>query len=227
MVAVEVEVGARPFPPYLDDGEKRILDVVNGSGGDIFRVDLRQRIGGSNTTFVRKIACLKERGLLEEYKRRAEGGGRLKTAYRLTDYANQMFNVERALGTEKWFSASQKIELFPEFERMARALGGDGRSVYEALGIEPRHVFLETLLATNRCPPLAEEDVREVLTLCSAFLQNIVTERLRLRPTDRAEGHIVFHYLVERTSDGPETRLPEYLARYVTSSDVLLSLIHI
>ena len=120
---IEVEEGARPFPPYRDDGEKRILEEVKGSGGDIFRVDLRQRIGGSNTTFVRKIASLKERGLIEEYKRRAGEGDRLRTAYRLTDYANQLFNVERALGTEKWFSASQKIELFPEFERMARALG--------------------------------------------------------------------------------------------------------
>jgi len=108
------ETRAKVPLPYFDDKEHKIVEELKMAGGEIFRTELRQKIGGSNTTFVRKIASLKEKGIIEECKRR-DGDGRLKAAYGFTEYASRLFNVERALKMEKWFSASQKIELFPEF----------------------------------------------------------------------------------------------------------------
>lgn len=206
--------------PYFDDKEHKIVEELKMTGGEIFRTELRQKIGGSNTTFVRKIASLKEKGIVEEYKRR-EGDGRLKAAYRLTDYASRLFNVERALKMEKWFSASQKIELFPEFERIARLLMGNGFNVYEMLGIEPQHMFLETLLATSRSPALGEEEIREILTMCNAFLQNVITGRLHPKLEEQVEGYIIFHYMLERPKEDIQRLLPQYLMNYLTSSDPL------
>jgi len=206
--------------PYFDDKEHKIVEELKMAGGEIFRTELREKIGGSNTTFVRKIASLKEKGIIEEYKRR-EGDGRLKAAYRLTDYASRLFNVERALKMEKWFSASQKIELFPEFERIARMLMGNGFNVYEMLGIEPQHMFLETLLATSRSPTLREEETREILTMCNAFLQNVITGRLHPKLEEQVEGYIIFHYMLERPKEEIQRLLPQYLMKYITSSDPL------
>ena len=206
--------------PYFDDREHKIVEELKVAGGEIFRTELREKIGGSNTTFVRKIASLKEKGIIEEYKRR-EGDGRLKAAYRLTDYASRLFNVERALKMEKWFSASQKIELFPEFERIARMLMGNGFNVYEMLGIEPQHMFLETLLATSRSPTLREEETREILTMCNAFLQNVITGRLHPKLEEQVEGYIIFHYMLERPKEEIQRLLPQYLMKYITSSDPL------
>ena len=206
--------------PYFDDREHKIVEELKMAGGEIFRTELREKIGGSNTTFVRKIASLKEKGIIEEYKRR-EGDGRLKAAYRLTDYASRLFNVERALKMEKWFSASQKIELFPEFERIARMLMGNGFNVYEMLGIEPQHMFLETLLATSRSPTLKEEEMREILTMCNAFLQNVITGRLHPKLEEQVEGYIIFHYVLERPKEEIQRLLPQYLMDYLTSSDPL------
>lgn len=206
--------------PYFDDKEHKIVEELKMTGGEIFRTELRQKIGGSNTTFVRKIASLKEKGIIEEFKRR-EGDGRLKAAYGLTEYARRLFNVERALGMEKWFSASQKIELFPEFERIARMLMGNGLNVYEMLGIEPQHMFLETLLATSRSPALREEEIREILTMCNAFLQNVVTGRVHPKLEEQVEGYIIFHYMLERPKEEIQRLLPQYLMKYLTSSDPL------
>jgi len=184
--------------PYFGSKEQEIIDALKTAGGDVFRTELQKMIGGSNTTFVRKISSLKEKGIIEEYKRREEGGGRLKTAYRFTEYANLLFNVEKALKMEKWFSASQKIELFPEFQRIARALTGNGFDVYKALGIEPQHMFIETLLATSKPPSVREAELREALTTCSATLQNITTGRLYPVLPDQVEGYIIFHYVLEK-----------------------------
>lgn len=206
--------------PYFDDREHKIVEELKMAEGEIFRTELRQKIGGSNTTFVRKIASLKEKGIIEEYKRR-EGNGRLKAVYRLTEYATRLFNVERALKMEKWFSASQKIELFPEFERIARILMGNGFNVYEMLGIEPQHMFLETLLATSKSPALREEEIREVLTMCNAFLQNVITGRLHPKLEEQVEGYVIFHYMLERPKEEIQRLLPQYLMEYLTSSDPL------
>ena len=214
------ETKAKVPLPYFDDKEHKIVEELKMAGGEIFRTELRQKIGGSNTTFVRKIASLKEKGIIEEYKQR-EGDGRLKAAYRLTEYASRLFNVERALKMEKWFSASQKIELFPEFERIARMLMGNGFNVYEMLGIEPQHMFLETLLATSRSPTLKEEEMREILTMCNAFLQNVITGRLHPKLEEQVEGYIIFHYVLERPKEEIQRLLPQYLMDYLTSSDPL------
>jgi DNA-binding HxlR family transcriptional regulator len=213
--------GDEPPLPYFDDKEQKILDEIKGAGGDIFRTDLQRRVGGSNTTFVRKIASLKNKGMIEEYKRREHGSGRLKTAYKLTEYASRLFNVESALRMERWFSASQKIELFPELERITRALMGNGINVYEMLGIEPQHVLLETLLATSRSPALKEDEIREALTMCNAFLQNIITGRIHPKPQERVEGYIIFHYVLEKPKEEIQRLLPQCLMDYFTSSDPL------
>lgn len=207
--------------PYFDSKEQKIIDAIKTEEGDIFRTVLQKKIGGSNTTFVRKISSLKEKGIIEEYKRRGDGGGRLKTAYKFTEYANRLFNVERALKMEKWFSASQKIELFPEFERITRALIGNSLNIYEMLGIEPQHMFIETLLATSSSPDLKEEEIREILTICNAFLQNIVTGRMHPNPQLQVEGYIIFHYLLEKPREEIQRLLPQYLMDYVASSDPL------
>jgi len=215
------ETEVRALLPYFDEKEQKILEEIKKAGGDIFRVDLRQRVGGSNTTFVKKIASLRNKGIIEEYKRREHGDGRLKAAYKFTEYASRLFNVESALRMEKWFSASQKIELFPEFERIAQALMGDSFSVYKMLGIEPQHMFLETLFATSRSPALKEEEIRETLTMCNAFLQNIITGRLYLKLPEQVEGYIIFHYVLERPREEIQRLLFQCLMDYVTSSDPL------
>jgi len=207
--------------PLFNEKEKEILDEIKGAGGDLFRTDLRRKIGGSNTTFVKKILNLKEKGMIEEYKRREGERGRLKTAYRFTEYANRLFNVENALKMERWFSASQKIELFPEFEKIAQALMGGGFNVYEMLGIEPQHMFLETLLATNKPPNLREEEMREVLTMCNALFQNIITGRLYPQLQDQTEGYVIFHYMLEKPKEELQSLLPQLLIDYVSSNDAL------
>jgi len=207
--------------PYFDDPEQMILERMKKSGGDIFRTDLRKKIKGSNTTLVKKISSLKEKGIIEEYKQRERKSGRLKTAYTFTDYAERLFKVEKALKMEKWFSASQKIELFPEFARIAEVLMGEGYNVYDMLGIEPQCIFIETLLATSKPPSLEDKEIREVLTACNAFLQNIVTSKLYTELQEYAEGHIIFHYITKKPKEELQRLLPQYLMDYVTSSDSL------
>jgi len=207
--------------PYFDSKEQKIIDVITTAGGDVFRTDFQKKMGGSNTTFVKKISSLKEKGIVEEYKRREDVDGRLKTAYRFTEYANRLFNVEKALKMEKWFSASQKIELFPEFQRIAQTLTGNGFDVYKALSIEPQHMFIETLLASSRPPDVKEPELREALTACNAFLQNIITGSLYFTLPDQVEGYIIFHYVLEKPKEELQRELPNLIINYITSSDPL------
>ncbi len=217
MVKIEAEI---PLP-YFDFKEQEMIGAIKTASGDVFRTELQEKIGGSNTTFVRKISSLKEKGIIEEYKRREEGEGRLKTAYRFTEYANRLFSVEKALKMEKWFSASQKIELFPEFQRIAQVLTGNGLDVYKALGIEPQHMFIETLLAASKPPGIKESELREALTASNAFLQNIITGRLYSTLPDQVEGYIIFHYVLEKPKEELQRQLPNLILNYVTSSDPL------
>jgi len=89
------------------------------------------------------------------------------------------------------------------------------------LGIEPQHMFLETLLATSRSPTLKEEEMREILTMCNAFLQNVITGRLHPKLEEQVEGYIIFHYVLERPKEEIQRLLPQYLMDYLTSSDPL------
>jgi len=210
-----------PPLPYFDTKEQEILDAIKTAGGSIFRTELQTKVHGSNTTFVKKISSLREKGIIEESKLREQGHGRLKTAYGFTEYANRIFNIETALKMEKWFSASQKIELFPEFQRLAQALTGNGLEVYETLGIEPQHMFIETLLATGKPPNLDEVQLRGILTACNAFLQNVITSRLYSVLPDQVEGYIIFHYVLEKPKEELQRKLPNLIMKYVSSSDPL------
>lgn len=201
--------------PWFDRIEQRILDELSKAGGDIFRTDLRARLGGSHTTFGRKIESLKTKGIIEEYKRR---NGRLRTAYKLTEYASRLLNLQTVLRMKRWFSASQKIELFPEFENIAKALTGDKINAYKMLGIEPQHMFLETLLAANEPPALEEKEIREILTMCTAFLQNVVTGRLHPRLEEKAEGYIIFHYQLQKPKEEFQSTFLPCLMSYVSES---------
>ncbi len=184
----------------------------------MFRDLLKKKVGGSNTTFIRKIASLKEKGIIEEYKR---ADGRTKTAYRFTEHATRIFHFAEALKMRKWYSANQKIELFPEFERMTQALTGNNLNVYKMLGIEPQHMFLETSLAASESPRLKDEEVRETLVMCNAFLQNIVTTRLHPEFGESVEGYIIFHYRFEKPKEELQRTLPQSLMSYVTATNPL------
>jgi len=208
----------RPHSFYFERREQEIVSEIERAGGDIFRVDLRRRMGGSNTTFAKKIVSLKRKGIIEEYKR---GDGRLRATYRFTDHFRRLLGLERVLEMEKWFSASQTIQLFPEFERIAQTLMGEGSSVYEMLDIEPQHMFLETSLAASPPPPLEDREIRDVLSLCNAIFQNVITDRLHGKLQDQAEGFILFHYRLEKPREEVQRLLPECVTTYVKSSDPL------
>lgn len=211
---------ALPFPQF-DRIELRILEVLREADGRIYRTDLRERIGGSNTTFTRKIESLKEKGMVDEFKTRELGGARMKAAYTFTPYASRLFNLKEVLGMQKWFSASDKIELFPEFDRIARAMIGDDFSVYRLLGIQPHYLSIETILAASVHPSLTDEQIKELLSMINAYLQNLVTSSLHSRIHDKAEGYIIFRYKLERPKEELEQHLLETLMVYVSSSDTL------
>ena|GEM_PF-3447459 len=204
--------------PYFDSKEQRIIDEIRKAGGDIFRDELRRKVLGSNTTFIRKLTGLKMKGIVEEYKK---ANGRMKTAYRLTAHAQRIFNLADVVRLEKWFSASQQIELFPEFESIPQRLMGDDLNIYKILGIEPQHVFLETSLATSESPPLKEEEVRETLSMCNAVLQNIVTSRVHPKFDEKVEGYILFHYRLEKPKEELQRLLPQCIIDYVKATDPL------
>ncbi|MCP8309435.1 MAG: hypothetical protein H3Z54_12220 [archaeon] len=204
--------------PFLDEKESKIVNIMKDAEGDMFRIDLRKKVGGSNTTFIKKIASLKKKGIIEEYKR---SNGRLRTAYKFTDHARRLFDLDKILSMEKWFSAHQKIELFPELESVAQMMVKDDLSIYKMLGIEPLHISLETSLATDMHPTMKEEDVRETLSMISAFLQNIVTGRLNPRLDRKVEGYIIFHYQLEKPKEEIQQLLPQCLMDYVKAKDAL------
>lgn len=211
---------APPFPQF-DKIELRILEALREGGGRAFRTRLRERIRGSNTTFMQKVESLKEKGMLEESKTREGDGGRMKTAYAFTSYASRLFDLEQVLRMQKWFSASEKIELYPEFDRIARALIGDDFNVYELLGIQPQYLSIETILATSTPPSLSEEQVKELLPMINAYLQNIVTGSLHPKVPKHAEGYVVFHYSIEQPREELEQEILRTLMAYVSSTDGL------
>lgn len=204
--------------PLLDQKEQKIVDAITGMGGDAFRTDLRKEVGGSNTTFMRKIESLKEKGMIEEYKR---SDGRLKTAYRITMHMRHMFDLQKVLRMQKWFSASQKIELVPELDRIGQALMGNDSSIYRMLGIEPQYMSLQTTLASKEAPSMQDEEVREILSMCSAFLQNIVTSRLHPKVDSSVDGYIIFRYRLEKPEEELQQLLPQYLMDYLKAADQL------
>lgn len=204
--------------PFLDEKESKIVNMMRDEGGDTFRTNLRMRVGGSNTTFIKKIASLKEKGIIEEYKR---SNGRLKAAYKFTEHARRIFNLDKILSMEKWFSAHQKIELFPELERVAQTMVRDDSSIYKILGIESLHISLETSLAIDKPPTMKEEEVREIISMISAFLQNIVTSRLNPRLDGKVEGYVIFHYKLEKPKEEVQQLLPQFLMDYVKARDAL------
>ncbi|MCP8320174.1 MAG: hypothetical protein H3Z52_04415 [archaeon] len=122
---------------------------------------------------------------------------------------------------EKWFSAHQKIELFPELECITQMMIKDGSNIYNMLGIEPLHISLETSLATDKPPTMKEEEIREILSMISAFLQNIVTGRLNPRLDRKVEGYIIFHYQLEKPKEEIQQFLPQCLMDYVKAKDAL------
>lgn len=155
--------------------------------------------------------------MIEEYKR---SDGRLRTAYRISTHMRHMFDLQKVLRMQKWFSANQRIELVPELDRMAQALMRNGSSVYRMLGIEPQHVSLDTTLASKEVSPMEDEEVRDILSMCSAFLHNIVTSRLHPRVDSVVEGYIIFHYKLEKPKEELQ-QLPQYLMDYVKAVDPL------
>lgn len=206
-----------PFP-YLDKGEGVILEEIRAHGGDIFRIELRQKIGGSNTTFQKRISSLIKKGIIDEHRRE---DGRRKTAYRLTEHASRVYSLERILAMDKWFSASQRIELFPDFDRVSRMLMPTSKNVYEILGIEPQHLIAEVILAVSKPPNLSEGDLRETLTLCNATLQNILTGRLHHALEGEVEGYIVFHYKVWKPQQELADLVNNCITQYLGSDDPL------
>lgn len=212
------ESGLKRPLTYSEGMEEEIVREVEGAGGVISRVDLRRKVGGSNTTFAKKISSLKRKGVIEEFKRE---DGRLRTAYRFTQHYRHLSGLQEALKMENWFSASQNIELFPEFERIAQTLVGEASGVYKMLGIEPQHMLLETSLAVSNRLALKDEEVRDILSLCSAMLQNLVTGRLHPKFEDEVEGYILFHYKLEKPREELQKLLPECVMNYITSEDPL------
>lgn len=204
--------------PHLDQIEQRIVEKMKLAGGDIVRAQLRQRITGSNTTFAKKIAGLKNKGLVEEYK---PSEGRLRTAYRFTGYAARLFNIEHVLKSQQWFSVDQKIQFYPEFDRLAQLTTDRHVSVYDSLGMRPVLLTMETLLATSEAPNLSEEEIRGTLTMCSATLHSIVTKSLQKDLKEKTEGYIIFHYKLEEAAEELHNLVAECLANHIHSQDPL------
>jgi DNA-binding Lrp family transcriptional regulator len=217
------EAGEKTLIPFtqLDKIEVRILGALREAGGRAYRTDLRAKIGGSNTTFMRKVESLKDKGILEEFKTRKLGGKRMKAAYSFTSSTSRLFDLKKVLEMHKWFSASEKIELFPEFDKIARALIGDEVNVYQMLGIQPQYLSIETILATSIPPSLTEEQVKELLPMINAYLQNIVTSSLHPGVQRKAEGYVIFRYKLEEPREELEQQLLAILTSYVSSSDAL------
>ncbi len=204
--------------PNFDKIEKSIIQVIIHAHGNISRQELRKEIGGSNTTFIKKISILKDKGMIEEYKGTE---GRTKTWYRFTQHAKHLFNISDILKTKKWFSANQKIELFPEFENIAKVLLGKGIDVYNMLGITPQHMILETSLASTENSSLDQEKMRDVLSLCNAIFQKIITERIHPNNNEDVEGYVIFHYRMEKSHEEIQNELPKLLSKYVIAKNNL------
>jgi len=188
------------FPlPHLDDYEERIVEEVISSNGGIFRTELRLRMGGSNTTFIKKISNLKKKGILEETKKRPVGDGRLKTFYRLTEFAIYLFGLKRGL---------------------FQTLSVEDLSIYGKPDMESRHLILETFLATSKKPELENRELKELLIMCSAFLQNLLVDKLHTRFRDRLEGYLIFHYKLYKPNEQYRA-LAEHITNYMKTENPL------
>jgi len=215
---MDVKSGLKIPLTYFDGMEKEIVREIEKAGGVISRVDLRRKVGGSNTTFAKRISSLKRKIAIEEFKK---ANGRLRTAYRFTQYYRHLSGLQEVLKMENWFSANQTIELFPEFERIAQTLMGEDSGVFKALGIKPQRMLLETSLAVSERLELTDDQVRDVLSLCNATFQNLVTERLHSKFENEVEGYILFHYKLAKPREEIQKLLPECVANYVTSENPL------
>jgi len=198
--------------------EKKIVEAIWKAGGKIFRTDLRGEIGGSNTTFIRKVLALKNKGIIEEFKERDSNNGRLKTVYAFTEYASRMLDLKGKINNKGWFTASQKIWLLPEFVNVSKKIFKDNCRVYEELGIGERQMYLEALFASNKKPDIDESGFREVLTLCSAFLQDIVANKLKHFAGGDVEGYIIFRYKFEEVTEQQKI-FSNYVIRYLEAED--------
>lgn len=207
--------------PDFDKYEEKIVKELVSSRGGAFRTELRPRMGGSNTTFIKKISSLKEKGILEETKERSLGKGRLKTFYKLTEFAKYLFDLKGLLETNGWFTASHKVELFPEFKDVLQTISGGTWSAYRSLNMGAKHVIIETLLATKRKPELEDRELRRLLIMCSAFLQNAIADKLHSNLRDHMEGYLIFHYKLYRPNE-QYTALAEYTVSYVKTENPLI-----
>lgn len=212
-----------PAVSQLSSYEKKIIDAIRESNGVIFRTELRSMVGGSNTTFIRKLLTLKHKGLIEEFKDRDPKSGRLKTAYSFTEHAMRLFNVEVSLTDKRWFFTMQKIVQFPEFNNLLRNILNDKTELCKSLEYNSHPLYLEGLLASNQRPKIKSSEIWKVLLLCNTFLHTVILEmlypELNTEKTEREiEGYIVFRYRLEKRSEEIEA-LSKYISEYIHSPD--------
>lgn len=203
--------------PGLDIKEQKIVLQMIKNKGDVVRTLLKEQLGGSNSTFVSKIESLIDKEIIEEYKRT---GKRRKTAYKFSQHYAQILGLKEALKDKKWFSANQKIQLFPEFEKISEILQGQNNNTYKTLGIEPQYVSLETSLFINGPKSLDQAETRDVLSLCNAYFQNIITSKVHPKLDKEVEGYIIFHYNLKKPEPELQKILPLYLSKYLTATDL-------
>ncbi len=197
----------KPLLPALDSKEQKIVTAMISFGGDVPRTKLRTTVGGSNSTFVSKIENLKDKGIIEEYKNKQR-----KTTYRFSYHYAQILNFTNILEDKKWFHANQKIEIFPEFEEISKILMGK-TDVYKTLGMEPHHISIETSLVTNESFATNQEKIRDILSLCNAYLQNIVTQKIHPTSKKRVEGYLIFRYSLEK----PDAQLQRLFSQHISN----------
>ena len=208
----------KPLPMYeFTDHEKKIIEAIYKAGGKIFRTELRKKIGGSNTTFIKKILALKNKGIIREVKERDLKNGRLKTAYAFTDYAVRILNFKEKVDCEGWFIASQKIWLLPELTKISRAIFKDTFMDLKGLDVKDGQIYLEVLFASNKKPEV-DDNIRETLTSCIAFLQNLLINRLRYKVTDGVEGYIILRYKFDKETEH-QKNLSSHVIKYLETED--------
>ncbi len=201
----------------LTGHEKKIVEAIYKAGGKIFRTELRKKISGSNTTFIKKILALKNRGIITEVKERDLKNGRLKTAYALTEYAARILDLKEKVDCEGWFIAGQKIWLLPELAKISRTIFKDHPKEFKGLEVKDGEMYLEVLFASNKKPEV-NDHIRETLTLCSAFLQNLLINRFRYKVMDGVEGCIILRYRFEKETENRRS-LSSYIIKYLETED--------
>lgn len=206
------------LPMYeFTDHEKKIIEAIYEAGGKIFRTELRKKISGSNTTFIKKILALKNKGIIVEVKERDSKNGRLKTAYTFTDYAASILKFKEKVDAEGWFIASQKIWLLPELTKISKAIFKDSLMNLKGLDVKDGQMYLEILLASNKKPEV-NDHIRETLTSCSAFLQNLLVNKLKYKFTDEVEGYIILRYKFDKETEH-QKNLSNHIIKYLEAED--------